>query len=432
MPFGTGNRPHVGTPAEALLYGRPPETADKVRRQCGTEITRITSMGFFNGRVTFLRFAVGGEAPQMFGDEQLDKLRTHVAGRQTLETSDGIEAGWSGGKSVLDTTFDLGKNIINDTLHFDFRVDTDRLPSDLLKAYYEADLAALIKDNTSGLASAKQKREAKESAHNRLKVEAKDGRFRRRKCTPVLWDRAANEVLFGATSTSQVDKFTELFTRTFGHPLELLTAGRQAERTAATLKLAVPADAASSFVPGAGGEVAWVTNGGAADFLGNEYLLWLWFLSDLGTDTISLSDGSEATLMPARTLSLDCPRGVTGSGTLASEGPTRLPEARRAVQAGKLPRKMGLTLVRHDQQYELALHAETLAVGSAKLPALPDDVTEARAKLDERADQVRELVETLDLLYAQFLAVRLSPKWVGELAQIQGWLARGEQEQRAA
>ena len=109
-------------------------------------------------------------SPQMFGDEQLDKLRENVAGRQTLETSDGIEAGWSGGKSVLDTTFDLAKNIINDTLHFDFRVDTDRLPGDLLKAYYEADLAALIKDNKSGFASAKQKREAKESAHNRLKV----------------------------------------------------------------------------------------------------------------------------------------------------------------------------------------------------------------------------------------------------------------------
>jgi len=157
VPFGTGNRPHAATRVEALLYGRPPETADIPRRLCGTETTRITSMGFFNGRVTFLRFAVGGEAPQMFGDEQLEKLQANVAGRQTLETSDGIEAGWSGGKSVLDTTFDLAKNIINDTLHFDFRVDTDRLPADLLKAYYEADLAALIKDNKSGLASAKQK-----------------------------------------------------------------------------------------------------------------------------------------------------------------------------------------------------------------------------------------------------------------------------------
>ena len=142
---------------------------------------------------------------------------------------------------------------------------------------------------------------------------------------------------------------------------------------------------------------------------------------------MALSDGSEVTLMPTRTLSLDCPRGVTGSGTIASEGATRLPEARRAVQAGKLPRKMGLTLVRHADQYDLTLHAETLAVGSCKMPALPNDVTEARAKLDERADQLRELLETLDLLYARFLAVRLSAGWAGELTRVQRWLTGAEQ-----
>jgi hypothetical protein len=47
---------------------------------------------------------------------------------------------------------------------------------------------------------------------------------------------------------------------------------------------------------------------------------------------------------------------------MTNEGPTRLPEAFRALQAGKLPRKAGLILVRHDQQYELTLQAETLAV----------------------------------------------------------------------
>ena len=381
-------------------------------------------MGFFTGRVSFLRFATSGTAPTIFGDEQLDALRQHVAGTQGV--SEGIEAGWTGGKSVLDTTFDLAKNIINDCLHFDLRLDTDKLPGDLLKAYYEADLAALARENPSGFASARQKKEAKESAQDRLEQEAKDGRFKKRKCTPVLWDRTSNEVLFGATSTTQVDRFAELFTRTFGVTLELLTAGRQAERVAANLDLAVASDIASAFVPDTGGEVAWVPGGGAADFLGNEYLLWLWFLTDHETDTIALGDGSEVTLMPARTLSLDCPRGVTGSGTIASEGPTRLPEARRAVQAGKLPRKMGLTLVRHDLQYELTLQAETLAVASAKLPPPPEDVSDARGKLDERASQIRELIETLDLLYAQFLAVRLSGGWEAELTRIQKWLTGSE------
>ncbi|MDY3554953.1 hypothetical protein R5W24_004085 [Gemmata sp. JC717] len=383
-------------------------------------------MGFFTGRVTFLRFAVGGPAPRFFDDEHLDRLREHAAGRQALAAADGIETGWAAGKSVLDTEFDLAKNVINDTLHFDLRVDTDRLPGDLLKAYYETDLAALAKENPSGFASARQKREAKEGARNRLEAEAKDGRFKRRKCTPVLWDRAANEVLFGATSATHADRLSDLFERTFGLPLEPLTAGRQAERAASALGLTGAAEMPSEFVPGNEGEVAWVPGGGAADFLGNEYLLWLWFLTDRETDTVTAADGSDITLMPARTLTLECPRGVTGSETIASDGPTRLPEARRAVQAGKLPRKMGLTMVRHGLQYELTLHAETLAVGSCKMPDLPEDVTEARAKLDERATQVRELVETLDLLYAHFLTVRLSPGWAEELERVRGWLAHAE------
>ena len=383
-------------------------------------------MGFFTGRVTFLRFAVGGPAPGMFGEEHIDRLKEHAVGRQTVAAADEVEAGWAGGKSVLDVDFDLAKNIVNDALAFDLRVDTERLPGDLLKAYYEADVAALSRDNPSGFASAKQKREAKESARDRLAAEARDGRFKRRKCTPVLWDRAANEVLFGATSTSQVERFAALFERAFGLPLELLTAGRQAERAASALGFEGEADVPSAFVPGAGDEVAWVPGGGAPDFLGNEYLLWLWYLTDRESDTLELGDGSEVTLMPTKTLALDCPRGVTGSGTIASDGPTRLPEARRAVQAGKLPRKMGLTLVRHAQQYELALHAETLAAGGCKLPDLPDDVTAARAKLEERVAQVRELVETLDLLYARFLAVRLSANWAGELERVRRWLSQPE------
>ena len=51
----------------------------------------------------------------------------------------------------------------------------------------------------------------------------------------------------------------------------------------------------------------------------------------------------------------------------------------------------------------------------------------ARAKLEERATQVRELLETLDLLYARFLAVRLSADWPGELDRVRRWPAHTEQ-----
>jgi hypothetical protein len=151
---------------------------------------------------------------------------------------------------------------------------------------------------------------------------------------------------------------------------------------------------------------------------------------DAESDTLALSDGSEAAVMLARTLVLECPRGQTGRQSLTSEGPSRLPEARRALQAGKLPRKVGLIVVRHDQQYELTLQAETLAVSGAKLPA--PEASEERARLEERVTQLRHLVETLDLLYDAFGRQRAGADWGKELPRIQKWLQREDSRRLSA
>lgn len=389
-------------------------------------------MGFFSGRATFLHFKVNGPAPRLFDDEHLDRLKDRQAGRQRIASADGVETGWTAGDHVLDTDFHLAKNIINDTLTFDLRVDTDKIPSDLLRAYYAVELKALSKNNPSGFASARQKREAKEIARERLEQEAKDGRYKKRKCIPVLWDRQTNEVLFGATSLTQVDRLCSLFEQTFGIGLDCITAGRRAYQLAElhSRTRMVDDSAPSAFVPGVSPpDVAWIADESSRDFIGNEFLLWLWYYTDVQSDTIKLADSSEVTLMLARTLNLECPRGVTGHETISHEGPTRLPEARRAIQSGKLPRKVGLTMVRHSEQYELTLHAETLAVGGAKLPP-PDEESDARGKLDDRANQLRALIETLDLLYDAFGQKRFGKDWEQELLGMQKWLKR--EERRAA
>src|SRR5881398_3446411 len=138
-------------------------------------------MGFFSGRVTCARYRVKGPSPGLFGPEHLERLQAHTVGKHRLASSDGVEVGWTAGDHVLDTHFDLAKNVVNDALHFAFRVDTERLPSDLMRAYYEIDLKALSTGNPSGNPSARQKREARETARDRLEQEAKDGRYLRRK-----------------------------------------------------------------------------------------------------------------------------------------------------------------------------------------------------------------------------------------------------------
>src|SRR5262249_52382125 len=72
----------------------------------------------------------------------------------------------------------------------------------------------------------------------------------------------------------------------------------------------------------------------------------------------------------------------------------------------------------------------TLAVAGGKLPAPDESITEARAKLDERANQIRNLIETLDLLYDAFGQKRFGKEWETELVGMQKWLKR--EDRRAA
>ena len=379
-------------------------------------------MGFFAGRVTCMRFRVGGRGPRQFGPEQLEQLEAHAIGRQKIAAADGSQTGWIAADHILDTRFDLAKNIVNDTLQFALRIDVQKMPSDLLRAYTQVELEGLAAGNPSGNPSARQKREARMMAKERLENEAKDGRFLRRKAVPLLWDAQSNELLVGSTAVTVIDRLGTLFHQTFNRKLEPLTAGRQAFLQAEPRDQSRSVDDASPspFVPNMAGEVAWLPDEANRDFLGNEFLLWLWYVLQNESDTLKLADDSEATVMLARSLVLECPRGQTGRESITSEGPAQLPEAHRAIQAGKLPRKAGLTIVRHDHQYELTLQAETLAVAGARLP--PPDATEDRARLEERVTQVRHLLETLDLLYNAFGEHRFGTGWDKELSKIRKWL----------
>ena len=390
-------------------------------------------MGFLTGRVSFLRFKVAGRAPRMFGPEHLERLTAHAIGKQRLASADGIEAGWTAGDHILDTRFDLAKNVVNDTLQFALRMDTQKIPADLLRAYTQVELEGVAANNPSGMPSARQKREAREAARERLDKEAADGRFLRRKAYAVLWDSQTNELLVGTTSAAAIDRLHTLFQKTFDHGFKLIGAGQRAFQLAELREQTRGVDDAgpAHFVPGgASGEVAWVPDEASRDFLGNEFLLWLWFILETESDSIALGDGSAVDVMLARNLVLECPRGQTGKQSITSDAPARLPEAHRAIQAGKLPRKAGLTLVRHERQYELTLHAETLAVSSAKLPA--PEAEEERARQEERVTVLRDLVETLDLLYDVFCRMRTSGGWPKELAKIKRWLQSHEREHALA
>src|SRR2546423_1780713 len=115
-------------------------------------------MPFFSGRITCCRFHVTGKAPRSFGPEHLEQLAAHAIGKQRLAAADGALVGWIAADHILDTDFDLAKNVVNDVLHFALRVDTNAIPADLVRAYAQVELAGLAAQNPSGIPSSRQKR----------------------------------------------------------------------------------------------------------------------------------------------------------------------------------------------------------------------------------------------------------------------------------
>lgn len=390
-------------------------------------------MGFLSGSVTVQRFTAA--KCKIFGEDHLRRLTNHAAGPR-IASADGIEVAWTATDSVLDTDFTLEKNVYPQGLLFDLRTVTNRLPADMLHAYRVAELKALSKGNPSGMPSAKQKKEAKENARDRIEEQAKDGRFLKRKCDPVFWDGDRGEVYFGSASLTNVDRLCALFAQTFGiditdterpaalaSGLEAVTAARLAlDRHPESERSALANFTTTGSQPPI---CAWQPDESRPDFLGSEFLLWLWFKLDVDSDTLKLPDGSEATLMLARSLSLECPRGQTGREAFKHEGPTRLPEVRRAIQSGKLPRKVGVTLVRHDWQFEFTLD-DMLTISGAKLP--PAEDATGRALVEHRLDATRALLDAVEQLHFLFLDTRFGKGWAKELERMRRWLGREERK----
>lgn len=391
-------------------------------------------MGFASGSVSFRRFAVVGEHSSSIDQDLLDKLAAHALRPQEIGLPDEVEYGWSGGRHVLDGTFSFEHNVFADALFFGLRIDTNRVPGDLRKAYQIMEEEAVAAGNPSGFISKAQKKDVKDTIRTKLEEELRSGRFRRSKLLPILWD-VTKQTLYASASGKSFEKLAEIFQRTFGLDLIPLSAGSIAMRMLEPRGRRRDYEdlRPTRFVQGPEGEgqypeYPWVAKGPEPkDFLGNEFLLWLWHELDRREGVIKIEStgakvaNADVSVFIDRSLDLDCAYGQTGRDSLRGDGPSRMPEARDAVRTGKVPRKAGLSLHVNGQDFALNLASEGLAVGSAKLPQVEDAET-PRVLFEERIALLRDLCRTIDGLFETFLKVRASGSWEGQVNGMRRWI----------
>lgn len=410
-------------------------------------------MPFRTGSIAYARFRIvsAGSAspPADVSQDLLDAL-----GQHTLRTSDigeppAVEFGWCAGRHVFDEQFAAEHNVFGRALLFGLRIDTNKVPADIRRAYRAMSETMFIADNPTGFLSRRERQAAREDAEERCRQELATGKHRRSKMVEVLWDLERSILLAPIFSDAHVAGLRDLFFTSFDLRLEPATSGalgfdllsragrvRDYEDLMPSRFTPPPAGYAEGdgANPGsAGGDAArppvpWShASGEASDFLGNEFLLWLWRRSDTGgqveQDSAGRAEGDHIACIVDRSLDMECAWDTTGKLLLQNGVMTRAPEALRALQIGKWPRKAGLVIAAGEETWQASLQGDRWQVSALRIEPPKENPKSIREVIEHRLDSLSRFDAVVLALFQQFLEARAGGSWTAERRRMSEWIA---------
>ncbi len=411
-------------------------------------------MSFRSGSISCVRCAVAsGPAPQSVDDALFEALQSNRIRPESAGQGTDTASGWIAGRHLLDLWFGYEANAFGGCLLASMRTDTAKVPAGLLRAYraLALDEAAGISSrsraaaNSAGAGAGEPRRvtradrlDAKDRADRRGQEELSQGLWRRIAERPMLWDLAMGTIWSPVGSDAAFEQLNTLIDSTFGCRIERQTAGRLAASILGARGRSRDFDdlLPSAFVPppqavatdedgaprtiGTNPDVPWATIH-PADWLGNEFLLWLWWASERQEGMVETEDGEVAFVLE-RSLDLSCAWGVSGESAVRGDAPTRTPEAARALLSGKWPRKVGMTLSAQGRAYRFTLQADRMECAGIALPKPEEPPSSERVAIEQRIDSFLTFDRAMVSLYTAFLAQRTADSWAAQRDAMRTWM----------
>lgn len=168
---------------------------------------------------------------------------------------------------------------------------------------------------------------------------------------------------------------------------------------------------------------------GGLDFLGPEFLTWLWWRA-AEQPTFTHPDGTEVCVLFDEHLEFRGERSAARKAVLRAGVPGASAEARAALRSGKVLVAARIVIARGEAERRVTLKAEDLDFSGVKLPA--PEPGPARERLEAQLEALETLEDDLDLCLSTFLAVRIAPAWSEEVARIRAFVALPSEDERAA
>ncbi len=168
---------------------------------------------------------------------------------------------------------------------------------------------------------------------------------------------------------------------------------------------------------------------GGMDYLGPEFLTWLWWRSTTAPEFVH-PDGTAVYVHVDEYLELRGERAAARRTVLRSGMPAASAEGKVALRHGKVVTAARILLARGEEEVALTVRGEDLDLSAAKLPA--SEGADPEERLTASLDAVERLYADLDLCFAAFLAARCSDGWDSEAARVRAWAGAPSEEETSA
>jgi hypothetical protein len=162
------------------------------------------------------------------------------------------------------------------------------------------------------------------------------------------------------------------------------------------------------------------------EFLGGEFLVWLWFRSDTREGRFFLGEGEAVELWFDGRIVL---QKDAGSEKVICVGESSHPrEARFALAEYKTITEAMLRLVIGEDEWTFILDSTWLNFRSFKTPRVAQDMEkDSEGLFYEKFHLIEKALGAMESIYASFIKLRLSPEWKKkELPALLQWIKEGK------
>lgn len=164
-------------------------------------------------------------------------------------------------------------------------------------------------------------------------------------------------------------------------------------------------------------------------FLGQDFLTWLWWKSEERGGTIELPNIGDATVVFEKHMLLEFGEGESSEKIICSGLQAELQEARTGLQMGKKLEQARIVIGHNNYEYSFTLAAALMEFRNVRLPKTEateadrgENPEEVEGMILERVFLFEELIRLVNVIFLQFLRVRLSDDWRDELLKVRTWI----------